>query len=425
MFGGADVPTSNVIVEPPVTTSSKTWTYVIVGIIMVILIGYFLYQYVYLPNRVSDKLLPCSATSCNPSSCNPSGSGLPNCDPTVCIPYACPLPACDLTTCKPAACNPIDSKLPSCNAAVCNPGTCPTVEPGTGNPGIENPDTENPSSPPPPPPVQTVYYGMSSKIAPNVCLRPANGKLDDGTAMMTANCAVDTDASERWAYDATKKQFMNADKTKCFDMKSYGSANDTPVIIMPCSATTTSQIWTNDDQNRYVNKHANKCLSVYKDNPCVGTSLVVNDCTNNLNQQFVPVSSVQPVSRDAYPYTNQTYRILQPSSGKCLRTPGGAYTQMWPCDYTEPEHWRFVDAGNGSVRVQNPSSGKCLTNNTTYLSNCNDGDNDRWVIQGDPRCNFGLKNVSNSQCIRAPNGDFTQLYPCDGASAEYWKVIRQ
>jgi hypothetical protein len=559
MGGNGGASTSTVIVEPPVSSSSKTWTYTIVGIIMIILIGYFLYKYVYLPNTTPTVLHPCTF-SCNPAACNPLNSGLPNCDPTICIPYSCPLPDCDATTCKPAQCNPLDSGLPSCNALLCKPPICPNLslsncDPNKCNTAACNPDDSgmpscdplkcNPQSCPTPTPtlpycgtyecydascntpdsgipdcdpqicisipqsncpvilpncdpttckpitcnpfnsglpscdpsrcipyecpantelpychlteclparcnpidsglpscdpsecnsygdqcpiieptVPSMYYGISSKIAPNVCIKSPDSNLADGTSIVTGNCAINTDATERWQYNVNSKQFMDPHQIKCLDLKSYDIANNTPVIVMPCNADANSQQWISDEQFRFLNVRANKCLSVYNNDPCPGTSVVIDNCNNNLNQQWTQINSVQGPSTQAYPFVDQTYRIQQPISTKCLRTPGGAYTQMWPCDNADAEKWRFLDAGNGSVRVQNPSSGKCLTNNTTYLSNCNDGDNDRWTIQGDPKCNFGLKNVSNSQCIRAPNGDFTQLYPCDGASAEYWKVI--
>jgi hypothetical protein len=490
MIGGdvdldmASVP-ATVVVEPPVTKSSKTYTSIIIGIIVFIVLAYFLYKYVYLPNKESNSGLPacdpneCSNASCNtgflpncnsskcipptcptlyacnPNVCHPSGCNpgdLPSCDPNVCIPNPCPvqlspcspnvcqpstcnntpLPDCDPTKCIPPICD-TNAKLPACDPkscypSACNPGTLPNCDPNVcvpyDCPGVIDEPTES-TEPmePTTPTTPNLRYAITSKLAPNECLKASPNSSDLGSMFVTAPC--DFGADEQFKWDSVTKVFKNPSGTRCLDLKSYGTLAGTPIIVQICNPNWANQRWTYDSKNRYINESANKCLQVNNNDICYGSNMIINDCNDLQSQQFGYINDAQTNDlKKPFPYTDRTYKFNHPDSGKCLRSPG-EYSQIWSCENNPNEFWKFIDAGNGSYRIQTKDSNgttKCLTNNVNSMSRCNDGDNDKWIINGDPRCNFSIKNVSNSQCLRSPGGAYMQMWDCDSSGAEKWKL---
>ncbi|MEV8529765.1 RICIN domain-containing protein [Streptomyces sp. NPDC052000] len=134
--------------------------------------------------------------------------------------------------------------------------------------------------------------------------------------------------------------------------------------------------------------------------------------------------------------------LINGASGKCLEVPGGngsdgAPVQQWDCNQGDNQKWVVYPTSDGYSTLVNFQSGDCL--DVPGLSkdqgaplqqwSCNGGDNQKWVISG--RTSAGevtIRNKNSWLVIDNPNSsgsNGTQMiqFPYDYGRNQTWKSV--
>ena len=120
-------------------------------------------------------------------------------------------------------------------------------------------------------------------------LVPATGRLclDDHSSLTTAGNPIDISTcngtgAQNWQFTGGHLQVLG----NCAEPAGDGMANNTLIVLEPCSATATGQTWTAGPNGSWINVNSGKCLDDPGSTKTPGTQLQLFTCNKSAAQSW-------------------------------------------------------------------------------------------------------------------------------------------
>ncbi len=287
-------------------------------------------------------------------------------------------------------------------------------------------------------PFGTIPSGMfneedGSNTGIPMCLDDAGNSSAAGATIDIANCL--NAAQQNWTVPAAGATGQIQINGLCLDTAGEAATSGTGVVLGTCSATATTQQWSQGTGNTVINKGATAtagspmCLDDPGSSTTSGALLDIASCSGDTNQVWpLPAAPGPAAGVPSGPlFVHETQGDSQQACLDDLNdsTAAGTKVQLWTCRGDAAQTW-LVEPG-GTIQIGASSCldtvGEGTSQGTkTVLEPCNGSPSQIWT----PGPNDSLVQQSSGLCLddngfTTTNGIQMQIWSCNAGNNQNWR----